>query len=400
MKNFRKLFLLFFVHIVIVSVISGCGSGSNGSSSHDSASFSLKTVKTLIDAGDTAADATDRVIIVDVRQSSDYISGHIKNSLSIPLTMISDNGLPVYTNGYDQLNTTASTALADSWLCHMLVNQLVNDFVSTYENSRIIFYGAAMDEGRQAAALAKNIGYKNVYYLFGDFSSWDQKYPADTQLYYSGVESVDTFNGSFIMTGSINNVNFENVSMYGTHHGIVYKGGGLQYYGLLQSDMAPFPFQELLTYLGASPEGNMADGIYYGTDEDYASKFTNGQRIDFEVTWPGASKYYTLDELYEEKASAFQPANPPFVAVGIEPRIGGTRESNINWNPGCIFCFYSCVCGITSNAKANENIWFADGGTYDFTENPRNYYAGRYYPRMNIFPGQGQPIEIKVKIVQ
>ena len=237
----------------------------------------------------------------------------------------------------------------------MLVNQLVNDFAGTYEKSRIIFYGATMDEGRQAAELAKKIGYQNFYSLFGDFQSWNQSYPNDTQFYYSGVESVDTFNGSFIMTGFINNNNFENVSIYGTDHGIVYKGGGLQYYGLLQSDMAPFPFQELLTYLGAIPQGNMADGIYYG---EYSAKFVNGQRIDFEVAWSGAAKYYTLDELFVEKASASEIATPPFAAVGIEPRIGGTRESNINWNPGCIFCFYSCVCGISSNAKSNDNIWF------------------------------------------
>jgi rhodanese-related sulfurtransferase len=398
MENRRKFFVLLFIQILIVSCISGCGGSS--SSSHDSASFSFKTVKKLIDTGSTSAGAADRVLIVDVRQSSDYINGHIKDSLSVPLTMISNNGLPVYTNGYDQLNTSTSTALADSWLCHMLVNQLVNDFASTYEKSRIIFYGSTMDEGRQAAELAKKIGYKNAYYLFGDVTSWDQTYPDYTQLYYSGVESVDTFNGSFVMTGFINNTNFENVSIYGTHHGIVYKGGGLHEYGLLQADMAPFPFQELLTYLGASPEGNMADGIYYGTDEEYAAKFVDGQRIDFEVTWAGASKYYTLNELYEEKTSAFQPATPPFAAVGIEPRIGGTRESNINWNPGCIFCFYSCVCGITSNAKSNDNIWFADGGTYDYTDDPRNYYAGRYYPRMNIFPGKGQAIKIKVTIVK
>ena len=394
MRFCRTFAIYLFTGMSILFLLSACGSSS---SSHDSSSYSLKTLKRLVDSGATASDASDRILIVDIRQSSDYIKGHIKDSLSIPLDMISDNGNPIYTNGYDQLNTTASTALSDSWLCHMLVNQLVNDFAGTYENSRIIFYGSTMDEGRQAAELAKKIGYKNVYYLFGDYRSWDQTYPDDTQLYYSGVESVDTFNGSFIMTGFINNNNFENVSIYGTHHGIVYKGGGLQYYGLLQSDMSPFPFQELLTYLGASPEGNMADGIYYG---DYSAKFVNGQRIDFEVTWSGAPKYYTLNELYEEKPSAFQPATPPFAAVGIEPRIGGTRESNINWNPGCIFCFYSCVCGITSNAKSNDNIWFADGGTYDYTDNPRNYYAGRYYPRMNIFPGKGQAIKIKVTIVK
>ncbi len=398
MNNFRKIFILPFVLVALIFVISGCGSSS--SSSGDSSSYTLKALKTFIDSGSTSAGASGRILIVDVRQSSDYIAGHIKDSLTVPMSMINSNGIPIYTNGYDQLNTTASTALKDSWLAHMLINQLVNDFVGTYEDSRIVFYGSTTDEGRQAAELARKIGYKKAYYLFGDFQSWDNAYPDYTEKYYSGVDSVDLFDGSFIMTGFVNNTNFDNVSLYGTHHGIVYKGGGLHDYGLLQTDMAPFPFQELLTYLGANPQGNMADGIYYGTDAEYGSKFVNGQKISYEVTWPGASKYYTLDELYEEKASAFQPATPSFVAVGIESRIGGTRESNVNWNPGCIFCFYSCVCGITSNAKANENVWFADGGTYDYTDDPRNYYAGRYYPRMNIFPGKGQPIKIKVQIVK
>lgn len=139
----------------------------------------------------------------------------------------------------------------------------------------------------------------------------------------------------------------------------------------------------------------MANGIYYG---EYSSKFVNGQKVQFEVTWEGAPKYYALDELYEEKPSAYQPAGS-FQTLGIEARIGGTRESNINWNPGCIFCFYSCVCGITSNAKANEDVWFADGGTYDGTDNPKNYYAGRYYPRTNIVPPAGTTIEIRITII-
>ena len=51
MERCRKLFLLFFVHFFIVSVIAGCGSGGDSSSSHDSGSFGLKTVKTFIDTG-------------------------------------------------------------------------------------------------------------------------------------------------------------------------------------------------------------------------------------------------------------------------------------------------------------------------------------------------------------
>ena len=113
-------------------------------------------------------------------------------------------------------------------------------------------------------------------------------------------------------------------------------------------------------------------------------------------------RYYTLDELYTEQASEFDTDPGSFAAVGIESRIGGTRDSNLNWNPGCIFCFYACVCGITSNATANEDTWFADGGIYDVVSLPdddRNYYAGRYYPNLTLFPASGEEVQIKVTVV-
>ena len=395
MYKLPKCFFLLFVPIALVFLISGCGDDG------DSSSYSLKAIKTFIDEGSTASSAADRVLIVDVRQSSDYIAGHVKDSLSIPLSMISDNDMPIYTNGYDQLNTTASTVLNDSWLTHMLVNQLVNDFESTYEDSRIIFYGSTIDDGVQAAEIAKKIGYKKVYSLRGDFTSWESAYPDYTEHYYAGVESVDPIEGSFIMTGFINNTNFENVSQYGTHHALTYKGGGLHDNAILQVDMAPFCFQELLTFLGADPSGNMADGIFFSDMSVWGSKFTNGQEIEYSLTWDNAGRYYSLQELFEEKPSFYQPDPTSFEAVGFDAHMGGTRESNINWNPGCIYCFYSCVCGITSNSKANEDTWYADGGVYnDDYSDLRNYYAGRYYPKMDILPGEGQPIKIKVKIVK
>ncbi len=202
------------------------------------------------------------------------------------------------------------------------------------------------------------------------------------------------------MSGYINNTNFQNVSSRGMHHGIIFDGGGLHNNGLLQVTTPPFCFQEMLTFLGASPEGNMAEGIDFGNMDEWAAKYPDGEKIEYSVTWDGAEKYYPLDEVYEEKPSGFQPDPAAFRLVGFEPRIGGTRDSNLNWNPGCIFCFYACVCGITSNAKANENTWFADGGTYDETTADTNFFAGRYYPRMDILPGEGTPIKIKVQIPQ
>jgi rhodanese-related sulfurtransferase len=361
----------------------------------------MQELQQAILAGDTAPDNEERLLVVDVRDSSDFIAGHIQDALSVPLSMIALGGQPLYTNGYNEVSPAAATGIASSWLAHLLINQLVNDFASTYENSKIVFYGADAADGREAARLAQSVGYKNVSFLDGDYASWNGKYSDLTKEFYAGVETVDKAAGSFIMTGYINNTNFQNVSARATHHCLIFKGGGLHNNGLLQVDMAPFCFQELLTYLGASTEGNMADGIDFGPMDVWGSKFPNGQQLEYSVTWDGAEKYYDLSEIFEEKASEFQPDPSAFKPVGIECRIGGTRDSNVNWNPGCIFCWYACVCGITSNARANEDTWYADGGIYDyenFPDDPRNVYAGRYYPKMNILPGEGKPIKIKVTI--
>lgn len=363
-------------------------------------SMSMEELQQAIIAGDTAPDNEERLLVVDVRDSADFIAGHIQDALTVPLSMISRGVQPLYTNGYNEVSPAAATGIANSWLAHLLINQLVNDFSSTYESSRIVFYGASVADGMQAALLARNVGYKNVLFLDGDYSAWSASYGDLTRQYYDGVESVDAAAGSFVMTGYINNTNFQNVSTRGTHHCLVFKGGGLHNNGLLQVDMAPFGFQELLTHLGASPAGNMADGIDFGTMDVWKSKFPNGQQIEYRVTWDNAEKYYDLSEVFDEKPTEFQPDPAAFKPVGIEARIGGTRDSNLNWNPGCIFCWYGCVCGISSNARANEETWFADGGTYDETFAETNFYAGRYYPKMDILPGEGKPIKIKVTILK
>jgi rhodanese-related sulfurtransferase len=360
---------------------------------------SMKDVATLIEAGNAAPDSQDRVLIVDVRSSTDFIQGHIKNALTAPLDQFAQDGEALYTNSVDEVSPTAAEGIANAWFAHVLINQLVNDFSSTYADSRIIFYGSTIAQAMQAARVAQLAGYTHVSYMIGSYGTWAKSHEDLTAQYFEGVESVDEDNATFIMTGYINDINFDNCSTRGTHHGIIFKGGGLHNNGLLQVNIAPFCFQELLTYLGASPEGNMAEGISY--DENYAALFnTEGQKIEYSVTWDTASRYYAFTELYEEKESIFEPDNVTFELLGLESRIGGTRDSNLNYNPGCIFCLYSCVCGITSNSKANDNIWFADGGTYDMTMASTNYYAGRYYPRMDIMPGQGTDIKIKVKIVK
>lgn len=362
-------------------------------------SMSGQTLAASIQNGETAAGVPDRLLVVDTRSSAEYIEGHIKDALSAPYDMIAFNNAPLYTNGYDEISATASEKISDSWLAHLLVNQLVNDFVSTYQDSKIVFYG---DDAENAARVAKSVGYTDVQAMAGDYTQWSAEYPDLIAIHAPGVTGLDASAATFTFTGMINNINYANVSTRATHHGITYKGGALAASSFFWADLPPFLFQEILTYLGASPEGNMADGVYYGDMTEWQSKYPDGQRIKFEITWDDADRYYDLVELFEEKKSEFDDGSSVFSELGIEPRIGGTRDSNLNWNPGCIFCFYACVCGITSNARANEDTWFSDGGIYDvmnYPDDSRNYYAGRYYPKADMLPEAGETITVRATIL-
>uniref|UniRef100_A0A7S3LC27 Rhodanese domain-containing protein n=1 Tax=Amphora coffeiformis TaxID=265554 RepID=A0A7S3LC27_9STRA len=361
----------------------------------------------MIADGSTAEGAENRILVVDTRSSLDYIHGHIQDALNVPYDLTAQDGKPLYTNGRDKVSTTASDKMADSWMTHLLVNQLVNDFVSTYQDSTIIFYGD--DRASDAVQIAQKIGYTHVSILqSSNYEEWLFKHPGMTEMYAPGVVSMDELSGSFVVSGLVNNVNYENVSIRATHHGITYKGGALSRNSLIWANIPPFCFLELLTYLGADPKGNMAKGIDSGDMADWKSKYPDGQRVDYELTWDGADRYYHLDELFDEKPSEFDTtatttSRRDFTTLGMEPRIGGTRDSNVLWNPGCLYCHYACVCGITSNAKANEDTWFDDGGIYDiihFPNDDRNYYASRYYAQADRMPGAGKKILIRVKIIK
>ena len=394
-SHYRKLFVIIIGLTFCLTAATGCKL---------QGATSLNDLYDLITAGSTASGVKDRVLIVDVRNSQRYIQGHIQDALTVPLGLIADESRnPLYTNGYDEVSATAATGIANSWLCHMLVNQLVNDYVSTYENSRIIFYGDTVLAGKAAASAALAAGYKNVSFLASGYTAWKVSHPGLTVQYYEGVESINETDGTFVLNGYINNTNFENITTKGTHNCIIYEGGASHNLGIFQVITPPFCFQEMLTHVGVNPEGNMADGIDFGDAEEWSYKHVDGQQVSYSITWNGAPKNYALAELFEEKPSAYQPDPGAFVAMGIEPRVGGTRDSNVNWNPGCIYCSYSCVCGITSNAKVNDATWYADGGIYDLMNNPddpRNYYAGRFYPRTDLLPPAGTAIKIRVSAIK
>jgi rhodanese-related sulfurtransferase len=250
--------------VIAALALSGCGS-----SDSDKTKVGMKYLASQVESGSTAENASARILVVDTRSSSDYIQGHIKDALNVPYAMIVSDGKPLYTNGYDAISITASDKLADSWLAHMLINQLVNDFFSTYEDSTLVFYG---DNGCKAKDAAISVGYENAVCLDATYDAWESAHPDLTAKYGPGVESVDKENHSFVFTGFINTTNYANVSIRATHHGITYKGGCLSASSFLQADLPPFCFQEIMTYIGISSAGNMADGIVYRSEERRVGK--------------------------------------------------------------------------------------------------------------------------------
>eukprot|EP00977_Amphora_coffeiformis_P017457 scaffold5715_cov166-Amphora_coffeaeformis.AAC.3 len=205
-----------------------------------SGTTSIETLAALIADGSTAEGAENRILVVDTRSSLDYIHGHIQDALNVPYDLTAQDGKPLYTNGRDKVSTTASDKMADSWMTHLLVNQLVNDFVSTYQDSTIIFYGD--DRASDAVQIAQKIGYTHVSILqSSNYEEWLFKHPGMTEMYAPGVVSMDELSGSFVVSGLVNNVNYENVSIRATHHGITYKGGALSRNSLIWANIPPLP---------------------------------------------------------------------------------------------------------------------------------------------------------------
>ena len=55
-------------------------------------STTMEELQQAITAGDTAPDNEERLLVVDVRDSNDFIAGHIQDALSVPLSMIAQGG--------------------------------------------------------------------------------------------------------------------------------------------------------------------------------------------------------------------------------------------------------------------------------------------------------------------
>ncbi len=118
-----------------------------------------------------------------------------------------------------------------------------------------------------------------------------------------------------------------------TRHAVVYSGGSNGEKSVFRSYAADQDFYNALMKLGLKAGNNM-------TKENGAKTLVEGDVLDVTVTWDGAAKEYSLDEVILDSN------RKPF-----QMRFGGNQKNALQFKTGCLLCLDSCPVGIASNAN-------------------------------------------------
>jgi ferredoxin len=116
-----------------------------------------------------------------------------------------------------------------------------------------------------------------------------------------------------------------------TRHCTIFDGGKFADKAIFRSFVNQLDFYDTLMKVGLNAGNNM-------TLENTEATHVQGDLLDVAVTWDGANKDYTLDEVIID--SNGKP---------IVMRFGGNYETAKEKNTGCLLCLDSCPVGIISN---------------------------------------------------
>ncbi len=152
-----------------------------------------------------------------------------------------------------------------------------------------------------------------------------------------------------------------------TRHTAAFRGGTLGNRAIFRAFIDHKTFHESLKKIGAQPGNNM-------TFENMEKTHVLGTELDVSVTWEGAKKEYTLDEVIKD--SNGKP---------IRMRFGGNLAEANEHNSGCLMCLDSCPVGIASNASY----------TYGSVEMRGEV---RFVGKKEVLPPNGTLVVIKVKV--
>ncbi|MDA8236038.1 MAG: YdjY domain-containing protein [Clostridia bacterium] len=152
-----------------------------------------------------------------------------------------------------------------------------------------------------------------------------------------------------------------------TRHGIVFEGGSNGDKAIFKAFATPEAFYNAVKEIGGNPGNNM-------TGKNKEQTQVQGDILDVVVTWEGADKEYSLNELIIDSN------NKP-----LKMRFGGNLETALNVKTGCLFCLDSCPAGIASNSNY----------TYGAVETRKEV---KYSGNKDVLPSDGTPLAFKVKV--
>ena len=152
-----------------------------------------------------------------------------------------------------------------------------------------------------------------------------------------------------------------------TRHAAVFKGGKYGDKGVFIGLAAPKAFYDALLEVGAKPGENM-------TPQNKEKTNVKGDLLDVTVTWTGAKKNYTLDQVITDSN------HKPILA-----RFGGNLSRSLMKNTGCLICLDSCPVGICSNASY----------TYGAVETRKEV---QFKGNKDVLPPDGTLVVISVKV--
>lgn len=129
----RKITKVFLCLFLILAFITGCGRNNNGveENKSDHKKISAQEAKSMMESNED-------MVIIDVREESEYNEGHIKNSLLLPLGKIEKD----------------------------------IEKVSEDKDKTILLYCRSGRRSSEAATILTSLGYRNVY-DFGGIIDWD-----------------------------------------------------------------------------------------------------------------------------------------------------------------------------------------------------------------------------------
>lgn len=129
----RKITKVFLFLFLIASLITGCGRSNNAveESKSNYKKISSQEAKSMMESD-------EEMIIIDVREESEYNEGHIKDSLLLPLGNIEKD-----------------------------IEKMAKD-----KDKTILLYCRSGRRSSEAATILTNLGYSNVY-DFGGIIDWD-----------------------------------------------------------------------------------------------------------------------------------------------------------------------------------------------------------------------------------